>query len=180
MAWFQVRNLFMILPSIWGGDSAFLPLPIKFGIEISAVCWSDLGVGRISGDPSDSSFPGMEVRSGFAEIDCTGLPEVNLKLAFFFSSSAFFRNVSTANASWCAIYQDDGVSTTPPGFFDVATWERAFGVPPDLSMDEGPAVEEIAQIFSVHGCNSGLQPCSFAHFAVELNLFRCRVASETN
>ena len=65
MAWFQVRNLFMILPSIWGGDSAFLPLPIKFGIEISAVCWSDLGVGRISGDPSDSSFPGMEVRSGF-------------------------------------------------------------------------------------------------------------------
>ena len=89
----------MILPSIWGGDSAFLPLPIKFGIEISAVCWSDLGVGRISGDPSDSSFPGMEVWSGFAEIDCNGLPEVNLKLAFFFSSSAFFRNVSTANAS---------------------------------------------------------------------------------
>ena len=81
---------------------------------------------------------------------------MNLKSAFFFSSSAFFRNVSTANASWCAIYQDDGVSTTPPGFFDVATWERAFGVPPDLSMDEGPAVEEIAQIFSVHGCNSGL------------------------
>ena len=136
MAWFQVRNLFMILPSIWGGDSAFLPLPIKFGIEISAVCWSDLGVGRISGDPSDSSFPGMEVWSGFAEIDCNGLPEVNLKLAFFFSSSAFFRNVSTANASWCAIYQDGGVSTTPSGFFDVATGERAFGVPPDLSMDE--------------------------------------------
>ncbi len=87
------------MPSIWGGDSAFLPLPIKFGIEISAVCWSDLGVGRISGDPSDSSFPGMEVWSGFAEIDCNGLPEVNLKLAFFFSSSAFFRNVSTANGS---------------------------------------------------------------------------------
>ena len=79
--------------------------------------------------------------------------------------------------AWCAIYQDGGVSTTPSGFFDVATGERAFGVPPDLSMDEGPAVEEIAQIFSVHGCNSGLQPCSLAHFAVELNLFRCRVAS---
>ena len=78
--------------------------------------------------------------------------------------------------AWCAIYQDGGVSTTPSSLFDVATGERAFGVPPDLSMDEGPAVEEIAQIFSVHGCNSGLH-ASLAHFAVELNLFRCRVAS---
>ena len=79
--------------------------------------------------------------------------------------------------AWCAIYQDGGVSTTPSGFFDVATGERAFGVPPDLSMDEGPAVEEIAQIFSVHGCNSGLHAALLGSFAVELNLFRCRVAS---
>ena len=139
----------------WGGDSAFLPLPFNFGID-SPVCWSNLRVDRISFDPGDLGFPGRELRSCFAESGCTGVPEVSLRSAVFFSSSAFFRNVSTANASWCAIYQDGGVSTTPSGFFDVATGERAFGVPPDLSMDEGPAVEETAQIFSARGCNSRL------------------------
>ena len=69
--------------------------------------------------------------------------------------------------AWCAIYQDGGVSTTPSGFFDVATGERAFGVPPDLSMDEGPAVEEIAQIFSVH-YTVAIQVCSHAALLTSL------------
>ena len=169
----------MILPSIWGGDSAFLPLPIKFGIEISAVCWSDLGVGRISGDPSDSSFPGMEVRSDFAEIDWTGLP-VNLKLASFFSSSAFFRNVSTANAS-CLVRD-------LPGWWCLYNAIRFF-----RCCHRGARVWSPARLIDGWGSCSwrdranilstrlqfrfaAMQPC-LAHFAVELNLFRCRVAS---
>ena len=167
----------MILPSIWGGDSAFLPLPIKFGIEISAVCWSDLGVGRISGDPSDSSFPGMEVWSGFAEIDCNGLPEVNLKLAFFFSSSAFFRNVSTANAS-CLVRD-------LPGWWCLYNAIRFF-----RCCHRGARVWSPARLIDGWGScswrdranilSTRLQfrfACSLARFAVELNLFRCRVAS---
>ena len=167
----------MILPSIWGGDSAFLPLPIKFGIEISAVCWSDLGVGRISGDPSDSSFPGMEVWSGFAEIDCNGLPEVNLKLAFFFSSSAFFRNVSTANAS-CLVRD-------LPGWWCLYNAIRFF-----RCCHRGARVWSPARLIEGWGSCSWRDRAnilstrlqfrfvySLVRFAVELNLFRCRVAS---
>ena len=36
-----------------------------------------------------------------------------------------------------ARFQDDGVSTTQPGFLDVVTGERLFGAAPDLPMDEG-------------------------------------------
>ena len=36
-----------------------------------------------------------------------------------------------------ARFQDDGVSTTQPGFLDVVPGERLFGASPDLPMDEG-------------------------------------------
>ena len=40
-------------------------------------------------------------------------------------------------AAVVARFQDDGVSTTQPGFLDVVPGERLFGASPDLPMDEG-------------------------------------------